>query len=188
MTDFVDKMLELKPKRDSKRRLSAKDIHILYRNANKRCQNPACGKIIEYEDEMEVGHKKAWSKGGKTTLDNSVCLCSRCNRDQGTDSWAVFLKKQGVVVKDPKSDMRAILETLSLSQLKSLAKKHYIKIKGKVKDDFFSISSPKETAPARKQYVTKLSGIVTKEDIDSLPKEMPKVQKRKKKKKVDSWF
>ena len=86
--------------KDSKRTLSIRDRQILYRRAKKRCENPACGREIEF-DEMQVGHKKAWSKGGRTTLANSVCLCYRCNKLQGTDSWAVFLKKQGV--KDPKA-------------------------------------------------------------------------------------
>ena len=80
---------------DSKRTLGIRDKQILYRNANKKCQNPVCGKEIDF-DEMQVGHKNAWSKGGRTSLKKSVCLCYRCNKLQGTDSWAVFLKKQGV--------------------------------------------------------------------------------------------
>ena len=52
------------------------------------------GKKIDYID-MEVGHKnKAHSKGGRTTLANSVCLCHGCNKRQGTDNWATFLRKQ----------------------------------------------------------------------------------------------
>ena len=38
--------------------------------------------------------KTAYSKNGNTTLRNSVCLCSKCNRLQGTDSWERFQKKQ----------------------------------------------------------------------------------------------
>jgi len=71
---------------DSKRSLGIRDRQILYRNAKGRCQNPACNKKIEF-DEMQVGHKTAWSRGGSTTLRNSVCLCYRCNKLQGTDSW-----------------------------------------------------------------------------------------------------
>ena len=44
---------------------------------------------------MQVGHKKAYSKGGNTTLRNSVCICYRCNKLQGTDDWNVFIKKIG---------------------------------------------------------------------------------------------
>jgi len=48
---------------------------------------------------MQVGHKRAYAKGGSTTLRNSVCLCYSCNKLQGTDSWQTFLRKLG---KDPK--------------------------------------------------------------------------------------
>ena len=64
---------------DSRRTLGIRDKQILYRNAKGKCQNPACGRKIEF-DEMQVGHKTAWSKGGRTTLKNLVCLCYRCNK------------------------------------------------------------------------------------------------------------
>jgi len=78
--------------KDSKRTLGIRDKQILCRKAKGICQNPGCNRKIEF-DEMQTGHKKAWSKRGKTTLKNSVCLCYRCNKLQGTDSWATFLKK-----------------------------------------------------------------------------------------------
>lgn len=84
--------------RESKRTLGIRDKKILYRNAKGRCENPACGKRIDF-DEMQVGHKTSWSKRGRTNLANSKCLCWRCNNLQGTDSWATFLKKQKV--EDP---------------------------------------------------------------------------------------
>lgn len=37
------------------------------------------GKKFEIE-EMEADHIKAWSKGGKTTIDNCQLLCRECNR------------------------------------------------------------------------------------------------------------
>ena len=115
--------------RDSKRTLGIRDKQILYRNAKRKCENPACGKKIEF-DEMQPGHKTAWSKGGRTTLKNSVCLCYRCNKQQGTDSWATFLKKQNVV--DPKTILKKSLETLNINQLKLLAKKQNVTVKGKI--------------------------------------------------------
>ncbi len=148
---------------DSKRTLGIRDKHILYRKANRRCQNPACNKELEYEDEMHVGHKKAWSKGGRTTLKNSVCLCYSCNNRQGTDSWATFLKKQGV--KDKTTSVKESLETLSINQLKTLAKKHHIKVNGKVEEDY-------RKAPTKKQYISKLTGVVSEKEINSLPNEL----------------
>jgi len=166
---------------DSKRNLGIRDKQILYRKANKKCQNPGCGKEIDF-DEMQVGHKKAWSKGGRTTLRNSVCLCYRCNKLQGTDSWATFLKKQGV--KDKNTILKEKLENLNIAQLKLLAKNHHIKVRGRIEDDSWDTY---RKAPTKKQYISKLSGVATEEEIHSLPKEVIKVKKRKKKSKSDSW-
>lgn len=77
--------------RDTKRALSTRDKQILLARAHHKCEN--CGRRLPYED-MQVGHKNAWSKGGSTTLRNSVALCYRCNKLQGTDSWAKFQRKQ----------------------------------------------------------------------------------------------
>ena len=150
--------------RDTKRTLGIRDKQILYDRAKGRCENPACRKKISII-EMLPGHKKAWSKGGKTTLANSVCLCYACNKKQGTDSWAVFLKKQGY--EDPKVKIKQRLETLSIKQLKCLADKHHIKVKGQVVDDWggsYTIS------PTKKQYMTRLSGIVTVKELGSVVK------------------
>ncbi|MFC1931181.1 HNH endonuclease [Chloroflexota bacterium] len=165
---------------DSKRTLGIRDRQILYRNANKRCQNPACNKKIEF-DEMQVGHKTAWSRGGSTTLRNSVCLCYRCNKLQGTDSWATFLKKQGV--EDPKTKLKNSLKALNITQLKALATKHKVAIRGKVIEDFFA---SRRVAPTKAQYINKLSGIVTEKELSSLPKSQP--TKRKKRRKSDSFW
>ena len=91
----LDLGLGPKKTKDTKRTLGIRDKQILYRNAKGKCENPACGKKIDF-DEMQTGHKNAHSKGGSTTLRNSVCLCYRCNKLQGTDSWATFLRKQKV--------------------------------------------------------------------------------------------
>jgi 5-methylcytosine-specific restriction endonuclease McrA len=42
---------------------------------------------------MQVGHRRAYSKGGATTLANSACLCYRCNKIQGTGSLETLKKK-----------------------------------------------------------------------------------------------
>jgi hypothetical protein len=97
--------LEPTKQRDEKRTLGIRDKQLLYRKAKGRCENPACNKKIEF-DEMEVGHKKAHSKGGRTTYENSVCLCHRCNKLQGTDDWATFLKKYGVKTASPKPGIK----------------------------------------------------------------------------------
>lgn len=85
------KMPRLSPfKKNAKRTLGIRDKQILYRRAKRKCE--ACGKKIDF-DEMQVGHKRAYSKGGTTTLENSACLCYRCNKLQGTGSLATLKKK-----------------------------------------------------------------------------------------------
>jgi hypothetical protein len=169
--------------RDSKRTLGIRDKQILFRKAKKRCENPTCGKKLEF-DEMQVGHKTAWSRGGSTTLRTSVCLCYRCNKLQGTDSWAAFLKKQGVT--EPKATIKKSLQTLKITQLKSLAKKHNIVLKGRVEETLFDSH---RIAPTKSQYVSKLTKIVTEKEINSIPKETPKTVKRKKRKSSNnSWW
>jgi 5-methylcytosine-specific restriction endonuclease McrA len=76
--------------KNKKRTLGIRDKQILYRRAKGRCEG--CGKKIEF-DEMQVGHVKAYSKGGATTLANSACLCYRCNKLQGTDTLETLKKK-----------------------------------------------------------------------------------------------
>ena len=129
-----------------------------------------------------MGHKNAWSRGGRTTLKNSVCLCYRCNKLQGTDSWTTFLKKQGV--KDQKMAIKELLGTLSIVQLKNLAKNHHIQVKGTLEQDFFETY---RKAPTKKQYISKLSDMVTEEEINSLPKEVKTVKKRRKKRSSSIW-
>ncbi len=150
--------------RDSRRTLGIRDKQILYLKADRQCENPLCGKKIEF-DEMQVGHRIAWSRGGSTTLRNSFCLCYRCNKLQGTDSWATFLKKQGVV--DPKIGMKKALKTLTIKQLKTLAERHHIKVKGQIVESRYDSY---RKAPTKQQYINKLSGIVTEADSYSIPK------------------
>lgn len=117
------------------RTLGIRDKQILYRNANGRCQNPGCKKKIDF-DEMEVGHKTAYSRGGSTTFKNSVCLCHRCNKLQGTDSWTKFLKKQGLTIEeDPKKKVKRYLEQLNVQELKQIATKRRVIVRGSTVDD-----------------------------------------------------
>lgn len=92
------------------------------------------------------------------------------------------MRKQGV--EDPKSKLKNSLETLSISQLKSLADKHHIKVKGTVVDDMFDSY---RKAPTKKQYISKLAGIITEKELSSIPKETPKKVKRRPRR-DDSWW
>lgn len=62
------------------------------------------------------------------------------------------------------------LEGLSLRELKFVAEKYNIRIKGRIEQDFFDeIRLP----PSKKQYVNKLAKIVPEEEIDVVLREMP---------------
>ena len=164
----------------SKRTLGSRDRQILWERANHKCQ--FCGKEIDLID-MQVGHKKAYSKGGSTTLRNSGCLCYRCNKLQGTDSWDTFLKKMG---KEPEeSKTKNYLKNLSLTQLKYLAKVNNISVKGRTEEDLFSTY---QIAPSKTQYINALSKL-SQSKIDSDLKKMPIPEKKKKKRKSSvSWL
>ncbi len=83
-----------------KRTLGIRDKQILYDEIAKgKCQN--CGSEIKFSD-VQVGHKTAYSKGGSTRQKNSVALCYRCNKLQGTDSWEAFQRKQGKTIATDK--------------------------------------------------------------------------------------
>ena len=102
------------PKTPSRKRtLGIRDKQILYRRAKGRCE--ACRRKIDF-DEMHSGHKNAASKGGSATLRNSVCVCARCNKLQGTDSWATFMKKMG------KSNTRSVTSGKKRSSSKRKSK------------------------------------------------------------------
>ena len=163
-----------------KRSLGIRDRQILWERAKHKCE--ACGKKIDYT-EMLVGHKTAYSKGGSTTLRNSACLCYKCNKLQGTDSWSVFLKKLGKA--SPSNEAKTILKTLTVPQLKKLAKKHNISVKGKKVEGFFSDTIK---PPTKAQYVSAISRKVSPQKIKSFKKNSPVTPKRKKKpKNNDDW-
>jgi len=161
----------------TRRTLSVRDRQILWERTGHRCQ--ACGKELDFT-EMQVGHKTAASKGGRATLRNSVCLCYRCNKLQGTDSWSVFLKKMG---KQPEaSKTKDMLKKLSIRELKFLAKKFNVRVKGRTEEGFFETY---QKPPSKRQYVNTLAKKIYEKDISSGLKEVPPLRKKKRKRSSD---
>lgn len=93
------------------------------------------------------------------------------------------MKKQGI--EDPKTKMKHSLENLTLRELKLLAAKHKVKVTGYIEEDLFS---SRRVAPTKRQYINKLSGVVTAADLRSLPKTAPKPVKKRTRKQSDSWW
>ncbi len=132
MFDFGEK------EKKRKRTLGIRDKQILHQRAKYKCE--ACGKKVKFS-EIQVGHKRAYSKGGSTTLRNSVCLCYKCNKLQGTDSWPVFLKK---MKKEPKKrkttgEKKASTKKAPSAKEKKTTKKTPRKKKSKKKSTFDQI-------------------------------------------------
>ena len=69
-----------KEKHLSIRKFTDKDKRTKYEQQNGIC--PICGKHYLI-NEMEGDHIVAWSKGGKTILNNLQMLCKKCNREKG---------------------------------------------------------------------------------------------------------
>ena len=181
-----------KPK---KRTLGIRDKQILWERAGHKCE--ACEKEITYP-EMQAGHKTAASKGGDATLRNCVCLCYKCNKLQGTDSWKTFLGKlgkQGSVSSN--SGVKQTLKGLTLPKLRFLAKKHKIKVKGRIEKESplllpFGIEiesfEDRKLPPSKAQYVTALAKRLPEKDIESDLKEFkPKPKKKRKKSSNPFW-
>jgi hypothetical protein len=99
----------------------------------------------------------------------------------GTTSIEVFKARH---FDTPKTDLKPALQSLSMTQLKLLAKKHGIQIKGKVVENLFD-SYRKQ--PTKAQYVNRLVKTVTAKEISSLPQEVVKPKKRSKPK-DDNYF
>jgi hypothetical protein len=134
---------------------------------------------------MQVGHKTAYSKGGSTTLRNAVCICYRCNKLQGTDSWNTFLRKMR---KQPKTnEKKRVLKNMTIQKLKFLAKKYNVKVKGRTEEGFWENS---RIPPSKTQYVNALAKHVSENYISSSLKEIPNKVKKKKKRSSSglSWF
>ncbi len=51
---------------------------------------------------FQCGHMLAESRGGSTTLDNLVPICSRCNQSMGTMHMDEWQKKGGATAPEPR--------------------------------------------------------------------------------------
>jgi hypothetical protein len=72
---------------DSRRFFTRDDKKVMYEklavgtNRGKRIC-PYCNKEFSF-DEFEIDHIQAWSKGGRTALNNAQLLCKKCNTVKG---------------------------------------------------------------------------------------------------------
>lgn len=77
-----------------------------------KCQVSWCQNIIT-PFTFEVGHNKPESKGGKTTIDNLLPICSSCNKSMGNTytitEYSNRFKKRQVCFKDEENQNHGVL-------------------------------------------------------------------------------
>ena len=88
------------------------------------------------------------------------------------------MKKLGK--SSPVNEAKDVLKTLTVAQLKELAKMHKVTVRGKKEQDWYGTTTK---APTKTQYITAISKKVTPEDIKSSIKNIPAPEKRKRKRK-----
>ncbi len=136
---------------------------------------------------FEIGHNKAHSRGGKLTLRNAILLCPTCNKSMSVLSVKEVKKKLGL--SDPSEEAKKLLRKMTLNELKYIAQKHRIKVKGRVSEGFFSET---KLPPSKRQYINALAKELSLEkiehEIENIPKEKPEKKPKKKKKKSGGWF
>ena len=127
---------------------------------------------------FEVGHNKARIKGGSDDIENLRPICKTCNTSMATQSIENFRAKHfsSTTSRLTKSSRRTLsskmvkkkplskedLNKLTPTQLKFLANKHNIKVKGTTYNEYFfgtKISS-QTTPPTKRKYINELFGKV----------------------------
>jgi hypothetical protein len=140
-----------------------------------------CGKRVDPFD-FEIGHNRAHSRGGKLTLKNAILLHPACNRSMRT----LTLKQvKGALgwPDTPEEKAKKALNRLSLRELKYLAHKHRIKIKGRVSEGLFTTT---RLSPSKRQYINALAKEVKENQINQELSRMPKA-KSKKRRRTSGW-
>ncbi|MEM4713839.1 MAG: HNH endonuclease [Candidatus Bathyarchaeia archaeon] len=144
-----------------------------------------CGKRVDPFN-FEIGHNRAHVKGGKLTLRNAILLCPTCNKSMRTLSLKEVRKKLGLP-ETPEERAKKLLQKLNLSELKYLAQRHRIRVKGRVSEGLFGET---RSPPTKRQYVNALAKELTIEqinrEINNMPK--PKTKPKKKWRKSSGWL
>lgn len=131
-----------------------------------------CKKTIHVTD-FDCGHNKAVARNGNNNISNLRPICRTCNLSMRTTSIETFKARH---FDKPKMSLKPALNALMISQLKALAVKHGITVKGSLVESIFdSHIEP----PTKRQYVDKLAKVVTAREIKMVPKPVVKRKRRK---------
>ncbi len=50
-----------------------------------------CGKSYDLS-QLSIDHVHPRSRGGRNVASNSVCACTQCNQDKGSDNWLSWMR------------------------------------------------------------------------------------------------
>jgi hypothetical protein len=145
--------------RDSRRSFTqTQKNEILYQQNNKcaKCHKKLDIRIIQYD------HIKAWADTGRTITQNGAALHPDCHALKTHIDRVKKIDKQETSIKPASSET---LKKLNIKQLKILAQKHKIVLRGKTSGNFLY---SEYVAPTKSRYVEKLSGQVTEKEMKSL--------------------
>lgn len=140
-----------------------------------------CGNRV-HPMEVEIGHNRAYSKGGKLTFQNALLLHPACNRSMRT--LTLKQARRSIGLDAPDDQTRTALKALKISQLRFLAKKHGMKVKGRIEEGWLS---DERHPPSKTKFVNALAKVVKAESIEAELKEMPAPKKRRKRRESSWW-
>lgn len=81
----------------------------------------------------------------------------------GTKTKSQLAKALGV--SSPRAEVREALGRLSMAELKVLAKKHGLRVKGRKTEPAFFWEADEKRPPTKRQYVTSLAKVIRPEDL-----------------------
>ena len=173
MSWFADEEKRTKPTAALKRLVYSRDKGV--------CR--LCGERVDPFD-FDIGHNTAFAKGGKLTYKNAILLHPKCNRSM----QKLNLKEARKALGMPESEeelAKRVLNTLSMNQLKKLAKENFIRLKSRVEEGFFS---DKVIQPTRRQYINALAKVLSADKIKASIAAMPKPERKTRQvKKKSGW-
>jgi DNA-directed RNA polymerase subunit N (RpoN/RPB10) len=83
--------------KDTERSFSISIQKRVFDNQKYKCFK--CGRVVK-SSHMQYHHKKPWSKGGKSTLENCIGLCYECHKDLHDDARIKESAKKKKVLKN----------------------------------------------------------------------------------------
>ncbi|MBI2126035.1 MAG: hypothetical protein HYU02_01795 [Thaumarchaeota archaeon] len=166
---------------EERRRTPTKALRMIVYRRDKGVYGICHGKVDPFD--FELAHNRAHSRGGKLTVTNTFVAHPSCNRSQGTLSRIQVRRALGIETKEDK--MRKALKGLNLQQLRYLAQKRGVKVKGAVTSSLLWGDS--RSPPSGTKYVNTLAKVVSESDITLASKQKPKVRKKSRRRNPSDW-